>query len=248
MKRCGYSLIELMAVIGTVAFISLILWPVLRVAREAGRRSACASNLRQMQTAYLQYMDDHDGVLFVWQTNTGAGTLWYWGLERPSGRAEGARELDRSYAQLAPYLRDNPVETCPSFPYAESFYKPKFEIASYGFGLNHFLIRGLPANRSAGIQNFRMVTRPAETILWGDSAQVNTHQPPASPRNPMLEEWYYLSHVEPTFHFRHGRNVQVVMADGAVRQLPPGRLRPECDGLVGNLDSSLQRMLLNPLK
>lgn len=248
MNRSGYSLIELMTVICTMAVVGLISLPALRDARAAARRATCASNLRQMQIAYAQYIADHDGTLFVWQTNTSAGTLWYWGLERNPGGAEGTRELDRRYAQLAPYLGEGRVETCPSFPYQMSYYKPKFELATYGYGLNHFLIRGLPANRTAGILNFRMVTRPAETILWGDSAQVNTHQAPASTRNPMLEEWYYLSHMEPTFHFRHGRNVQLAMADGAIRLLSPGRLRPECDGLVGNLEATLQITLLNPVK
>lgn len=248
MNRRGYSLIELMTVIGTVAVIGAIAWPAMRDAREAARRAVCAHNLRQMVIAYGSYMADQDGRLFPWQTNTADGTLWYWGLERAGGGGEGARSLDRSRGYLAPYLSDSGVETCPSFPYRSTQYKRKFETASYGYGLNHFLIRGLPANRTAGILNFRMVTRPAETILWGDSAQVNTHQPPASSRNPMLEEWYYLSHLEPTFHFRHGRKVQVAMADGAVRLLPPGRLRPECDGLVGNLEAELQIFLLNPIK
>ena len=36
------------------------------------------------------------------------------------------------------------------------------------------------------------IRQPAGTALFADAAQVNDFQDPATPANPMLEEWYYL--------------------------------------------------------
>jgi prepilin-type processing-associated H-X9-DG protein len=53
-------------------------------------------------------------------------------------------------------------------------------------------------------------------VLFGDSAQVNTFQAPASPEHPMIEEFYYLSKSEPTTHFRHNARAASVFVDGHV--------------------------------
>ncbi len=59
MKK-GFTLIELLVVISIVALIAGLLLPVLRRAREAGRRAQCANNLRQHGIAWHLYLDDHD--------------------------------------------------------------------------------------------------------------------------------------------------------------------------------------------
>jgi prepilin-type processing-associated H-X9-DG protein len=50
------------------------------------------------------------------------------------------------------------------------------------------------------------------------TAQVNDFQAPASPANPMLEEWYYVDNSTnyPNGHFRHSRRANVVFCDGHV--------------------------------
>ena len=76
-----------------------------------------------------------------------------------------------------------------------------------------------------------------------DAAQVNTWQAPASPSNPMLEEWYYIDNStdQPNGHFRHGQKANAAFCDGHVDlekfvlgsidpRMPSqfvGRLRPE---------------------
>jgi prepilin-type processing-associated H-X9-DG protein len=65
---------------------------------------------------------------------------------------------------------------------------------------------------------------------------VNTFQPPASAKNPMLEEFYYLDALSPAkFHFRHLGLCNAAFADGSVRSLKPYRLEKGCDGLTGYL-------------
>lgn len=56
-----FTLIELMVVIAVITILMAVLMPVVERAREMGRRSRCASNLRQSQVAISLYANDHDG-------------------------------------------------------------------------------------------------------------------------------------------------------------------------------------------
>ena len=70
---------------------------------------------------------------------------------------------------------------------------------------------------------------PAHLAFLADSAQVNTFEAPASPKNPMFEEWYYIDNEtdQPTHgQFRHQQRANVVFVDGhlGLEQMVPGSL------------------------
>lgn len=71
-RRAAFTLIELLVVIGIVAILAAILFPVIAKAREAGRKTVCASNLRQIGTAFAMYTGDYDECF----PNTGDPMLW----------------------------------------------------------------------------------------------------------------------------------------------------------------------------
>jgi hypothetical protein len=48
---------------------------------------------------------------------------------------------------------------------------------------------------------------------------VNTFESPASPNNPMIEEFYLINDTQVTAHFRHGRHALAAFLDGSVRAL-----------------------------
>lgn len=62
-RRNGFTLVELLTVIGILLLLTGLLLPSLRMAREAASRTVCISNLRQVTSAWLQYASDNDGVI-----------------------------------------------------------------------------------------------------------------------------------------------------------------------------------------
>src|SRR5579884_1932678 len=59
----AFTLIELLVVIAIIAILAAILFPVFAQAREKARQTSCASNLRQITLAALQYVQDSDEVM-----------------------------------------------------------------------------------------------------------------------------------------------------------------------------------------
>ncbi len=56
----GFTLIELLVVIAIISILAAILFPVFAAAREKARESSCASNLKQLGIAIIQYTQDND--------------------------------------------------------------------------------------------------------------------------------------------------------------------------------------------
>jgi len=61
--RRGFTLVELLVVIGIIALLVAILLPVLNRAREAGNAIKCGAQLRQVMQAVLMFAEDHKGYL-----------------------------------------------------------------------------------------------------------------------------------------------------------------------------------------
>ena len=62
-QRRGFTLIELLVVISIIALLIALLLPTLGKARAVAGSVVCASNLRQITTASINYTMDHDGFI-----------------------------------------------------------------------------------------------------------------------------------------------------------------------------------------
>jgi prepilin-type N-terminal cleavage/methylation domain-containing protein/prepilin-type processing-associated H-X9-DG protein len=211
--RVGFTLIELLVVIAIIAILAAVLLPTLARSKATAQRIQCVSNLHQLGLATQMYWDDNAGNCFRYTSGfTNGGQLFWFGWLGPG--AEGDRPFAAQLGALWPYLAGRGVELCPSLNYALGRFKLKARGAAYGYGYNLHL----SAMPNKPPMSSTKITRPADTALLADAAQVNTFQAPASRANPMLEEFYYVStnRNEATAHFRHAQKASVAFGDGHV--------------------------------
>lgn len=146
--RAGFTIVELLIVMGILAVLLSFLLPIANSARESARRIECLANIRTLATATTAYMTDNRGSL----PEAGTGNVPIdapfsprFRAKAPWARISGARPrlyvLPSIGGLLRPYLAGHDlVWRCPSSP---DRYDPPFTFTVLGTAhRDAFVLRG----------------------------------------------------------------------------------------------------------
>ncbi len=105
-KKQGFTLIELLVVIAIIAILAAILFPVFAQAKEAAKKTADLSNMKQNVLGVIMYTGDYDDRAPLWTYNFTFDVL----------PANGG---DRSFGNLIfPYVKSDELQKTPNSPHS----------------------------------------------------------------------------------------------------------------------------------
>ena len=234
----GFTLTELMVVVGLIALLISLLMPAITKARAAAQASVCLSNLRQMGNAWQMYVTENKSRLpeYMWQTPATAEVAYrgYWLGILDTYKVRGDALLCPSAYEVIPFNQNRGFGNV-SYAWTGKYSSPGTAVRLNGsifrngsYGYNHYLTAGGGFGTSGKANKINAVRQASNVPVILDSVFVDfqpsngTEANPA-PAPPNLsgddfplgapEHWRFLI-------ARHGRAVNGYMADGSARRIP----------------------------
>src|SRR5438552_3058063 len=167
-QRRGFTLLELLAVMFTVAALAAMLLPVLTKAKIKAQRTNCLSNLRQLGLAWVFYYSDNNGRL-VESYPVNNPNAWILGDMRKATEATNTDLLQQG--KLYAYNRNAGVYHCPADKGVEVDKKVLPTVRSYS--MNAFMgardpkVGPIPSSAEKFVQFYAKDSEiPTPTTMW----------------------------------------------------------------------------------
>ncbi len=236
--RSGFTLTELLVVVGLIAVLISLLLPVVNRVRAAANSAACLANLRQMNTAWTIYLTENRARLPHYMQNspgTEVAYRGYWLGILESYRVQGESLLCPAAREPIPFSQAG-FKGAGNVNYAWSGkWMGNFTVArlntkiyrnsSYGYN-DRLTIEGkynieLPVARISQIRNL------TEVPVFFDCAVLDAHPEngslnlPVQPPHDLNGELPVGAENHWRFMLaRHGRAINFGFADGSARRVP----------------------------
>jgi prepilin-type N-terminal cleavage/methylation domain-containing protein len=231
-RRGGFSLVELLVVIGIIAVLIAILLPQLTRARASAESVKCKANLRQIGTFLLLYSEANRGFLY------------------PVGGIDGSGQYTTLGAQLPPHLRwpvyafpKMTVPTDPSLPeYSDpARWRPEIMVcpgdfepgAGHSYLLNKHLIEN-PQQRIKYSSRIPDGRSPSDVVVIGEKKTLAEDYYMEGP--PRLPDGTYDPNDDGEFgrvveQYRHGKKLgsNYLRLDWSVDIAPPNAIKGALD-------------------
>ena len=241
-KPAGFTLIEILVIVGVIIILAAVLFPVFESVREHGRQTTCLSNMRQLGAGLLMYAQDNDA-------HFPEGTQPYSRGVAVPGELGGKPSGIGWAGQVFAYVKNTAVFKCPDdTTQALPAQGLKTYVVSYAlnsvFSSNTFSIVS-PYKSHVGLSNLVLlaevkgasaaITLPDEGASAGaskfspagDALSALYVNPIPFAGAPMFTVTYATGNLDlgaddPFFSSpRHGDGADYLMTDGHVKWLPP---------------------------
>ncbi len=218
--RSAFSLIELLVVVAIIAVLSGILLPAIGMVRDVARATRCASNLRQLQMANIQYTSDWSGQFapkYHYDLDGGWSESWVYNNDlRESLEADS--KANGTMNNVAIGL------LCPLAKQIEALWSP----IGYAYGYNY-----PQASLGAKDRYLAPLTsqpRISNKVAFADALNWGISYGYANPLSTVASSYWFggvpahEGYSRSCTAYRHGRCANVVFFDGHIERLDGARL------------------------